>query len=321
MLVTAACRRKKRGHRVTLVLLLGLLVAGCAGEAGLERPDTPRRTARTLPEVCAEHTNPTLCEAYPCTHGTVESCKAACTAGSAAACEGFGQRLCREGTVEDCDAACDAGNAEACRSLGHLYGEGARGLTRDTGSATKLLRRACDLGGRRMCPVFEDPNNPLAAGSRDTKSCELGGARACQELGDAYLRGELGQAKDVDRAAQYYELACDPALTNGPAGAAAPASSAGNAGSLDACTAFARASAERAASSFEETCVGGNAGACKFVAEIAERDAKAVSPEARVTALHRLCSMAKGIEGRSYGRYCGLLDHARSADRDYLGRE
>jgi TPR repeat protein len=311
MLPTGVGRRRRGGHRLSVAVVLGLVVAGCAGEAALERPDIPPRTARTLPEACADQQSPTLCAVYPCTHGSVESCKAACAAGAASACESFGQRLCREGSVEDCDAACDAGNAEACRALGHLYAEGGRGITRDTGSATKLLRRACDLGGRRMCPVFEDPMSPLAASAGEVKSCELGGARACKELGDAYLRGELGQGKDADRAAQYYELACDPGLTSGPADATA----------VDACTAFARAAAVRAASSFEETCVGGSAGACKFVAEIAEKDSKAVEPEARVTALHRLCSMAKGIEGRSYQRYCGLLEHARSADRDFLGRE
>ena len=292
-------------RHVSRALFAALAVAGCASEATLPPVSSAPRSGPTLAESCAQQPDPKLCEIYPCFHGTLDTCRAACAGGDAAACESFGQRVCRERSAQDCEAACDAGNAEGCRSLAHLNAEGARGLTKDPENAVQLLRRACDLGGRRTCPVVDDPqtaHNPLSDGMNEMKSCELGGGRACKELGDVYFQGQLGQTKDPRRAGQYYELACDPALTTGPT--TATTSDHPGVSGVDACTAFVGADAARAAPSFEETCVRGNAGACKFVAEIAEKDAKMVAPEARAIALHQLCSLAPGLGGAPYNRYC-----------------
>ncbi len=228
----------------------------------------------TVAQTCTDQADPRLCEVDPCFHGTLASCGAACTAAtSAAACETFGHRVCQEGTLAACDTACDAGNAEACRSLAHLYAEGARGLTQDVDSTLKLLRRACDLGGRRTCPVFEQPDgarSPLEDAVGGVKSCELGGVPACKELGNVYLRGSFGETKDEERASQYYELACDPAGTRGPARGGA-----GEAGT-DACTAFAATDRAKAAALFHDSCVGGNPGACSFAAQMGEEDKRSV---------------------------------------------
>ena len=157
----------------------------------------------------------------------------ACEAGHGKACQVWAQTL---------DVDCQHNSTTGCFTLGLLLSDGKR-LPSDPMSATRSLKRACDLGMDNACGAVLDlvrtgGDGPLRqlcdggdgescfmlgslyyggqgvarslerAAALFDRSCTAGFTRACGQLGESYLFGE-GVPKDLGKAKQILEKACD----------------------------------------------------------------------------------------------------------------
>ncbi|MFK8002782.1 MAG: tetratricopeptide repeat protein [Polyangiales bacterium] len=108
--------------------------------------------------------------------------------------------------LRDALAACEGGDAGACRQASSCYETGV-GTVPDLAKATRLARRACELGPRYCLDAAG-----FLSGARQhaalLRACRAGGQRnACALLGARYRLGE-GVAVNYAYARAFYEHAC-----------------------------------------------------------------------------------------------------------------
>ncbi len=115
-------------------------------------------------------------------------------------------------------AACEAGTAAACTTLGLAFFAGQEGLEKDQARAAQLYRRACDGGDSTGCGLlgvmFEGGMGGLAqdfvrAVELFQSSCKAGVALGCAHLGVHTEVGRPSLPRDVDAALELYRQSCD----------------------------------------------------------------------------------------------------------------
>lgn len=118
--------------------------------------------------------------------------------------------------VEYYKKACDLDVALGCRSLGMLRFNGMAGAADQT-AGLALLEKSCTLKSGQGCATLGNYLEKLkdstpAVSDRIqaayVQGCELEWGGACADLGQGYLYGRFGLAKDAAKARQYLELGC-----------------------------------------------------------------------------------------------------------------
>ncbi|HEY5921782.1 MAG TPA: tetratricopeptide repeat protein [Kofleriaceae bacterium] len=147
-----------------------------------------------------------------CTKGDAESC--ALIGGAYLTGKG-GKTKDEPKGVEFLTKACDLKSGMGCEFLGRAYEE-ARGVTMDKEKAKALFKQSCDIGEGGGCRAyalkfeFSDPARIPFLEKACTKDDKLG----CMGLGAAYLHGNQGAKKDLPKAKQFLQKACDLGATS-----------------------------------------------------------------------------------------------------------
>ncbi len=148
----------------------------------------------------------------------------ACRAGSQRGCVYVGDRQ-RDGrgTTKDVKAAikaytaaCKANEGLGCVALGYQHEIG-EGVPKDLKKAIALYRDACEHKEPKGCAYTADMyevgtgvrKNLVTAVELDERGCTGGYYASCAALGVLYTKGEGGVTKDIARATELSELACE----------------------------------------------------------------------------------------------------------------
>jgi TPR repeat protein len=175
---------------------------------------------------------------------TFQACKGLCKT-IANAKPGQGKSMNEQ--ADDAEAKCNKGDAESCATIGGAYLLGKGGKTKDEAKGVALVKKACDGKSAFGCEIYGralDEGRGIAVDKEGAKnyfkqSCDLGGGggcralamrfettdpariplldKACQKddkigcmgLGAAYLHGNQGAKKDLPKAKQFLQKACD----------------------------------------------------------------------------------------------------------------
>jgi len=179
---------------------------------------------------------------------TFQACKSLCHT-VATAKEGPHKSLSEQ--ADDAEAKCNKGDAESCATIGGAYLLGKGGKTKDEAKGLALVKKACDGKSAFGCEIYGralDEGKGIAIDKEGAKSffkqsCDLGGAGGCRALalqmetadpariplldkacskddklgcmglGAAYLHGNQGAPKDLAKAKQFLQKACDLGAT------------------------------------------------------------------------------------------------------------
>jgi uncharacterized protein len=112
-------------------------------------------------------------------------------------------------------ANCDAGDAYSCFARGEMHYL-AQGGPRSYPKVVGFYQRACGLGLGAACYslgiMLEKaegvPQDEPRGASLHQQGCELKDAQSCNRLAEAYTRGGLGFIKDLEKAKDFSEKAC-----------------------------------------------------------------------------------------------------------------
>lgn len=180
---------------------------------------------------------------------TFQACKGLCKTVAQAGKGGGGKSMAEQ--ADDAETKCGNGDADACATIGGAYLLGKGGKAQDEKKGVELLKKACDGKSAFGCEIYGralDEGRGLAVdkeGAKEQfeKACNLGGGggcralamrfetsdpariplldKACQKedklgcmgLGAAYLHGNQGAPKDLPKAKQFLQKACDLGAT------------------------------------------------------------------------------------------------------------
>lgn len=180
---------------------------------------------------------------------TFQACRGLCKT-VANGPKGKGKSLAEQ--VDEAEAKCNKGDAESCANLGGAYLLGKGGKEKDEKKALELLKKACDgksAFGCEICARALDEGRGTAPdkdGAKQyfEKACNLGSGGGCRSLamryeisdpariplldkackkddnlgcmglGAAYLHGNQGAPKDLAKAKQFLQKACDLGATS-----------------------------------------------------------------------------------------------------------
>jgi TPR repeat protein len=162
-----------------------------------------------------------------------------------------GPRKSMSEQADEAETKCDKGDAESCATIGGAYLLGKGGKTKDEAKGLALVKKACDGKSAFGCEIYGralDEGKGIAPDKEGAKSffkqsCDLGGAGGCRALalqmdtadpariplldkacgkddklgcmglGAAYLHGNQGAPKDLAKAKQFLQKACDLGAT------------------------------------------------------------------------------------------------------------
>ena len=179
---------------------------------------------------------------------TFGACKGLCKT-VASAGKGGGKSMAEQ--ADDAETKCNKGDAESCATIGGAYLLGKGGKVQDEAKGVELLKKACNGKSAFGCEIYGRaldegrgvPADKEAAKAKFKESCDLGGGggcralamryetadpariplldKACQKddklgcmgLGAAYLHGNQGAKKDLPKAKQFLQKACDLGAT------------------------------------------------------------------------------------------------------------
>ena len=154
--------------------------------------------------------------------------------------------------ADDAEKKCNSGDAESCATIGGAYLLGKGGKEKDEAKGLALVKKACDGKSAFGCEIYGralDEGKGIAPDKEGAKSyfkqsCDLGGAGGCRALalqmetadparipllekacskddklgcmglGAAYLHGNQGAPKDLAKAKQFLQKACDLGATS-----------------------------------------------------------------------------------------------------------
>lgn len=142
-----------------------------------------------------------------CEKGDMEACA---TIGGAYLLGKGGKTKDEKKGVELLKKACDGGSAFGCEIYGRALEQG-RGVTADPAAAITYWQKACDGGaggGCRSLALKKETSDPARIPLLE-KACEKDDNLGCMGLGAAYLHGNQGAPKDLEKAKQYMKKACD----------------------------------------------------------------------------------------------------------------
>jgi len=180
---------------------------------------------------------------------TFQACKSLCHT-VATAKEGPRKSLNEQ--ADEAETKCEKGDAESCATIGGAYLLGKGGKTKDEAKGLALVKKGCDGKSAFGCEIYGralDEGKGIApdkAGAKSyfKQSCDLGGAGGCRALalqmetsdparipllekacskddklgcmglGAAYLHGNQGAPKDLAKAKQFLQKACDLGATS-----------------------------------------------------------------------------------------------------------
>ena len=112
--------------------------------------------------------------------------------------------------VELLTKACNGGSGLGCEFLARAHDDG-RGIPVDKEQAKTYFTKACDLGaggGCRALALRFETTDPARIPLLD-KACAKDDKIGCMGLGAAYLHGNQGAPKDLAKAKQFLQKACD----------------------------------------------------------------------------------------------------------------
>ena len=117
----------------------------------------------------------------------------------------------KDGRLLKYKKACDNGDGSACYELGILYDHG-KVIEKNNEKANQFYLRACELkdddGCAAMALFYEMNHNMKKAIYYYDKVCENSG-KMCEYIALYYESGGDGLDKDLEKAKEYYERACD----------------------------------------------------------------------------------------------------------------
>ena len=139
-----------------------------------------------------------------CSGNRVEHCSALSILYSA----GLGVAWDRRRALEFNDRGCAAGRADDCfeaaQSARVLHSRGEMDVFR----TPEYLARACELGHRDACRLYEDATRTVREVQEAIEGCESGAAAACARAAKAHRRAET-VPQNLARAVTAYERACE----------------------------------------------------------------------------------------------------------------
>jgi uncharacterized protein len=146
-----------------------------------------------------------------CNKGDADSCA---TIGGAYLLGKGGKAPDEKKAIALLNKACDGKSAFGCEILGRAHDEG-RGVAPDKERAKELFARSCELGGGGGCRAAAmryETSDPARIPLLD-KACQKNDKLGCMGLGAAYLHGNQGAPKDLPKAKQLLQKACDLGAT------------------------------------------------------------------------------------------------------------
>ncbi|MBR1375617.1 MAG: sel1 repeat family protein [Cardiobacteriaceae bacterium] len=117
------------------------------------------------------------------------------------------------------EVSCGRGNWEACNNQAVLYEQG-RGVVQSSQKAYELYLAACNEGDfKSACDnlgmMAQNNNNYAMAAKFYDKNCKNGYGKSCYNLAYLYDKGIGAEQADKEKAARYYQEACDKGDQNG----------------------------------------------------------------------------------------------------------
>jgi hypothetical protein len=146
-----------------------------------------------------------------CASGDADSCA---TIGGAYLLGKGGKEKDEKKGAELLKKACDGKSAFGCEIYGRALDEG-RGVAVDQEGAKTNFKKSCDLGGGGGCRAFAmrfETADPARIPYLQ-KACDKDDKLGCMGLGAAYLHGNQGAPKDLPKAKQFLQKACDLGAT------------------------------------------------------------------------------------------------------------
>jgi uncharacterized protein len=194
-------------------LLLAIAISGCGG-APAPKPAAPPPAAAAP----SEPTPPPAAAAPASMAEQADAERRACEAGDQDSCAIYGGALMLGKGVDKDEVrgaelvkrSCEADNASGCELYARAFERG-MGVAMDADAFHRYMHRACDLGAGGGCRSFAlsfDNDDPQRIPFLE-KACTLDDTIGCMGLGAAYLNGGQGVAKDLVKAKQYLQRACD----------------------------------------------------------------------------------------------------------------
>lgn len=147
-----------------------------------------------------------------CNKGDAESCA---TLGGAYLLGKGGKAKDEKKALELLKKACDGKSAFGCEIYGRALDDG-RGIEVDKEGAKEYFKKSCDLGGGGGCRALAmryEVSDPARIPLLD-KACQKDDKLGCMGLGAAYLHGNQGAPKDLPKAKQFLQKACDLGATS-----------------------------------------------------------------------------------------------------------
>jgi TPR repeat protein len=124
--------------------------------------------------------------------------------------------FCNPDDVIDCDAQCARGDAASCAQAGYLLAVAPGGVV-DGRRVDGYFERGCqgeipsaclNLGLHRLAAAGGGPSS-IDALKPIQRACKMGEARACSVMGESFLLGSNGVARDPKVAVKYYSAGCN----------------------------------------------------------------------------------------------------------------
>lgn len=147
-----------------------------------------------------------------CQKGDAESCA---TIGGAYLLGKGGKEKNEAKGIELVKKACEGKSAFGCEIYARVFDDG-RGAPVDKEKAKELFKQSCDLGGGGGCRALAlklETADPARIPLLD-KACAKDDKLGCMGLGAAYLHGNQGAPKDLPKAKQFLQKACDLGATS-----------------------------------------------------------------------------------------------------------
>jgi TPR repeat protein len=142
-----------------------------------------------------------------CNKGDMEQCA---TIGGAYLLGKGGKPKDEKKGLELLQKSCDGNSAFGCEILGRAWDQG-KGVGPDKDKAVELWTKACDGGSGGACrslALKKDTSDPARIPLLE-KACDKDDNLGCMGLGAAYMHGNQGAPKDMDKAKQFMKKACD----------------------------------------------------------------------------------------------------------------
>jgi TPR repeat protein len=237
---------------MTRTMMITLALALFATACGKKEEDKAAACTRVADKIRKEELAKCTADDKECKNMAEEMFqgrKSLCTMAAKSAEKGPPKSMTEQ--ADDAEAKCNKGDAESCATIGGAYLLGKGGKEKNEAKGLELVKKACDGKSPFGCEIYGralDDGKGIAVDKEGAKtyfkmSCDLGGGggcralamryetsdpariplldKACQKddklgcmgLGAAYLHGNQGAPKDLPKAKQFLQKACDLGAT------------------------------------------------------------------------------------------------------------